>query len=192
MASRCASPLQYRSLQALRIEFSSNYSDSCGSVVLSEVVASLPRAAVPRSRLFAAPGPISSGGHSSLTVKPAQVAVFTDDHKGIALSLATAGVAASFSFMTRDEFFNRRSDQSVRGDCAADSDCTLAVRLTPSLPQASLTNRALGGAITLHSANNFFNVGYTVTASGVYALSIAAVYRLTSGNNDRSTEYCAS
>jgi hypothetical protein len=159
--------------------------------VLSEVVASLPRSTVPSSRLFAAPSPIGSGGHSSLTVKPAQVAVFTDSHKGNALSLATAGVPASFSFMTRDEFFNMRIDQSVRGDCAADSDCTLAVRVTPSLPQPSLTNRALGGAVTLQNANNFFNVGYTVTAAGVYALSIAAVLRLTSGNNG-NTKYCAS
>ncbi len=139
------------------------------------------RAAVPRSRLLVQPNKIGAGYSSPLTVKPAQVAVFTDNHKGTALSLATAGAAASFSFMTRDEFFNMRSDQSVRADCSADADCTLSVRLTPSSPPASQSNRARGGVITLHSANNFFNVAYTLTASGVYKLTVAAVYRLPSG-----------
>jgi hypothetical protein len=107
--------------------------------------------------------------------------MYTDARKGRALSLATSGIAASFSFMTRDEFFNMRLDQSVRADCAADADCTLAVRITPIVPQSSHSNRALGGAIALHSANNYFNVVYTVTAAGVYALSVAAVHRFPSG-----------
>ena len=84
--------------------------------------------------------------------------------------------------MTRDEFFNMRLDQSVRADCAADADCTLAARITPTVPPASHSNRALGGTVTLHSTNNYFNVAYTVTAAGVYELAIAAVYRFPSGS----------
>lgn len=177
------SPPLCRSLVPLRIEFSSNYSQACGNVVLYDGSASQPRSAVPRSRLFAAASRIGTGGSSSLTVKPAQLAVFTDGHKGTALSLATAGAAASFSFMTRDEFFNMRSDQSVRADCAADADCTLSVRIVPSAPQASLSNRAKSGTIALHSVNNFFDVAYTLTAAGVYSLAVAAVHRLPSGES---------
>jgi hypothetical protein len=171
-----------RSLMTLIIEFFSNYSAPCGTVLLQEASAGRARLLVPRARLFVQPVLIGSGGTSSLVVKPAQVALFTDNHKGSALTLATAGIAASFSFMTRDEFFNMRTDQAVRPDCAADADCTLAARVTPVNPQASNSNRALGGAITLHSSNNYFNVAYTVTAAGVYALSVSAVYRLASGN----------
>ena len=150
-------------------------------MVLYEATASRPRAAVPQSRLFTQPKPIGTGGYSSLTVKPAQVAFFTNNG-GRALSLATAGVAASFSIHTRDQYFNMRTDQSVRPDCAANADCTLSVRITPSVPQASSSNRPLGGTFTLHNANNYFNVAYTVTATGVYTLSVAAVYRLPSGD----------
>lgn len=181
-ASRISLPL-HRSLLALRIEFSSDYSRECGNVVLYESTASNQRVVVPRSRLFVQPNKIGTGGSSSLTVKPAQVAVFTDGHKGTALSLATAGAAASFTFNTRDEFFNMRSDQSVRADCASDADCTLSVRMTPRAPETSHSHRTRGGAIALHSANNFFNVAYTLTASGVYTLSVAAVYRLPSGRS---------
>lgn len=149
--------------------------------MLYEALAAYPRAVVPRSRLFAQTSPIGSGGSNALLVKPAQVALFTDNWKGRALSLATSGVAASFSFMTRDEFFNMRLDQGVRADCAADADCTLAVRITPLAPQASHSNCALGGTLTLQSINNYFDVAYTITAAGVYSLTIVAVYRLPSG-----------
>jgi hypothetical protein len=149
--------------------------------VLREASAAYPRAVVPRSRLFAQTSAIGTGGSSALVVKPAQVALFTDNWKGRALSLATSGVAASFSFMTRDEFFNMRLDQGVRADCAVDADCTLAVRIMPSAPPASHSNRAVGGTITLQSTNNYFDVAYTITAAGVYSLTIAAVYRLPSG-----------
>ncbi len=158
--------------------------------MLYEASASQPRSAVPRSRLFAAASRIGTGGSSSLTVKPAQLAVFTDGHRGTALSLATAGAAASFSFMTRDEFFNMRSDQSVRADCAVDTDCTLSVRIVPSAPQASLSNRAKSGTIALHSVNNYFDVAYTLTAAGVYSLAVAAVYRLPSGENATEPLLC--
>jgi hypothetical protein len=169
-----------RSLLRLTIEFSSDYDDACGSVVLLEASASTPRAAVPKSRLFAQPKPLGTGGYSSLLVKPAQVAAFTNNF-GRALSLATAGVAAAFYIGTRDEYFNMRGDQSVRGDCATNADCTLAVRITPTAPGVSQGNRPVAGVFTLHSVNNYFDVSYTVTAAGVYSLSVAAVYRLPSG-----------
>jgi hypothetical protein len=165
------------------IEFTSNYSDACGAVTLLESTSSSARVIVPRSRLFNSPTPIGTGGKSSLTAKPAPVAFFTGSHKGISLSLATAGVAGSFVFLTRDEFYNERKDQSVSADCVADADCTLAVRIIPSDPAASQANRALGGVIALQSVNSFFDVTYTATASGTYTLSIAAVHRLSSGES---------
>jgi hypothetical protein len=107
------------------------------------------------------PDAYNSGLHSTLYPPP---------------SLATAGAPATFVIASYDKYGNMRIQSGASPDCASSSStataCAFRSYIVPEKPSAN--NRPIRGITTVQSVNAFFNVAYTVTAAGLYTLSVAS------------------
>jgi hypothetical protein len=147
-------------------------------VQLSYASPSNPKQVFPSVSLYPFSGNLANGART-LVINHGTICGALSLKSGRGLSIATAGVAASFKLTSLDQYGNFRSDQSNVADCSSAGSCFFSATVIPAKPSLSPATRSYQAAITLHSANNFFNVQYTATAAGGY--SVAAFASPTSG-----------
>jgi hypothetical protein len=148
-------------------------SESPAFVQVSYASASNPKQIIPSSNLF----PFSSNlqnGARILEIKHGTVCGALSQKSFEKLSIATAGIAASFKITSADHYGNFRTDQSNVADCGSAGSCVFFATVIPANPSLSPPRRSTQGLITPQNVNNFFDVRYTVTAAGLYSTVVFA------------------
>jgi hypothetical protein len=141
-------------------------------VVLSYSSYSQARVVIPSSALFPISSIFSNGAQTLSVVDFRRNCGASSLVSGSGLSIATAGISASFTITSIDQYGNVRQSQSVNPDCNDQNACVFATVAVPD--DASTTIRPFRGRTTLQNTNAYFSVAYTITRSAGYSILVSS------------------